>query len=113
HTFLDELALFFDRQLVFEVTNRWPGPSWAHGLPGYWSFSVELLGSEALVDAFLASTSTGRNDPCPCRGPRKFKRCHLSQFETLAQKIGLVRTRLRDWRMRQSAEVLSESSPAA
>lgn len=102
HTFLDELAVFFDRQLVFESTGRWPGPSWGHSDDGYWKYVVEQLGGDlTTADKFIFGLMTGRNEPCPCGGGRHYKRCHLGEFEALARKIGAVELkRLRNWRER-------------
>jgi len=104
HTFLDELLLFFDRQLLFETLGRWVGPSWDHGPPAYWRFIVEQLGSEAAAYSFLGGLSTGRNDPCPCGSQRHYKHCHLSQFEMIARRIDPNELkRLREWRTRSAA----------
>jgi len=102
--FLDELVVFFDRQLVLEASGkqRWPGPSWAHGVFGYWDFVIEQLGSEKAADNFIAGRAIGRNEVCPCGSERKYKRCHLPEHEALARRIdGNELKRLRDWRVRQ------------
>jgi hypothetical protein len=87
--FLDQLAFFFDRQLIYDVTGKWPGPAWAHGAPGYWEFVVESLGGAAEAEWFaLAKFGTfSRNEPCPCGGGRKYKQCHLSRHDMLARRI--------------------------
>lgn len=96
--FLDELAVFFDRQLVFDATKRWPGPAWDHNVFGYWQFAVEQLGGEAQATDFITGRRSGRNDACPCGSGRSYKRCHLSQHETLARRIGEPwLTLLRSW----------------
>lgn len=99
--FLDELVVFFDRQLVFEARGKWPGASWDHGVSGYWEFVIEELGSEAAADCFLLSRALTRNDFCPCKSGKKYKRCHLSQHEVLARRIAFSElTRLVGWRSR-------------
>lgn len=97
--FLDELVVFFDRQLIFEATHKWPGPAWDHGVYGYWEFVVEELGSERAADTFLLERAIGRNEFCPCGSGRKYKHCHIHQYETLARRIpGSELKRLVGWR---------------
>lgn len=81
--FLDEVALFFDRQLTFESTGRqrWPGGEYPHGHAGYIEFLKEILAVDrsklnALAPALLNQACPERNRPCPCGSGRKFKRCH-------------------------------------
>lgn len=103
--FLDEVAVFFDRQLIFEATGRWPGPSWEHGPPGYWQFIVESLGKEEVADTFLVGLKMGRGDICPCGSGRRFKRCHLPQFDTLRYRIDPFELkRVLEWRERTAPE---------
>lgn len=93
--FLDELAVFFHRQLVFDVTGTWPGREWDHGDNGYLEYLLEELGGDpALLDALTRAvplSSGGRNAPCPCGSGRKYKRCHLNRVETLAHRLGSLR----------------------
>lgn len=89
--FLDELALFFDRQLIYDVTLKWPGPAWGHGAKGYLEFAREQLSNdEVAVTLFLACLRRplDRNAECPCGSGRKYKRCHLGCHDTLARRIG-------------------------
>lgn len=104
--FLDELALFFDRQLIFEVTvtGKWPGASWDHGVFGYWEFVIEQLGNETAADNFIAGRAIGRKEACPCGSERKYKRCHFPEHETLARRIDAKELkRLCDWRTKSQA----------
>lgn len=113
--FLDELAVFFHRQLVFDVTQRWPGPAWDHGVFGYWQFVVEHLGGDRQASAFIAGVSLGRNDPCPCGSDRHYKRCHLQVHEDLARRIGPIELkRLRDYpdRSKSPTSTLPTHDPA-
>jgi hypothetical protein len=84
--FLDEVAVFFYRQLLCDDTQR-PGPSWAHGVYGYWEFINEELGGEAEAHVFLAGIGRERNDRCPCGRKKHFKRCHWRDHQTLARRI--------------------------
>jgi hypothetical protein len=93
--FLDEVAVFLERQLVYDATGGrvWPGPQQQHGRAGYEEFMLSLLGGsetdlESLLPAILNRKSPGRNDPCPCRSSRKYKRCHADAVKEIARRIG-------------------------
>ncbi len=93
--FLDEVAVFLDRQLVFEATGcrEWPGPQQRHGRAGYEDYMLEFLGGtsktfQALLPTILNCTPLGRNDPCACGSGRKFKRCHAESVEEIVREIG-------------------------
>jgi SEC-C motif len=90
--FLDELALFFERQLIFDATGKWPGSEYAHGNTGYHEWIEEMLGgNEVLViklgPVLANQVNTTRNDPCPCDSGRKYKRCHLSTVDHIRRKV--------------------------
>lgn len=96
--FLDELAVFFHRQLIYDLTSEWPGPSYSHGRDGYLEFIQEQLGSDAaLTEALLAvitmETRIGPNDICTCGSGKKFKKCHLEVVERIQGRIGVGRVR--------------------
>ena len=93
--FLDEVTVFVERQLVYEATGgrTWPGPQRKHGRAGYEEFMLSLLGGsdahlQALLPAILNRESPGRNDLCPCRSGRKYKRCHADAVEEITRRIG-------------------------
>jgi len=93
--FLDEVAIFFDRQLVYEATGRreWPGGQRSHGDAGYLEYVIDFFdGNQALVAALvpiLASVSdVERNSRCLCGSGRKYKHCHLRAVETLRRRVG-------------------------
>jgi len=99
-TFLDEVVVFFDRQLVYEAGGRvaWPGGEHAHGDVGYLEWVAEEFGGDtaavtALAPVFSGAVSVGRNDPCPCGKGIKFKRCHAPAVERVRGGIGLARLR--------------------
>ena len=92
--FLDEIALFFDRQLVYDATGRkkWPGGEYPHGHAGYIELLKETLAVdrrelEALASALLNRVPPERNDPCPCGSGRTFKRCHALGIWQVQQMI--------------------------
>jgi hypothetical protein len=108
HMFLDELAVFFDRQLIFETRPQsgWPGGSWDHGVYGYWGFLVEQLGGGTAVDNFIAGRTVERKGDCPCGSGRKYKRCHLPEHKALARRMDTeILERLRIWRAKQPAGI--------
>jgi hypothetical protein len=97
--FLDQLTLFFDRQLTYEATGVWPGGERPHGWDSATvDFVLELLNGdqqllEALTPTLANRPATGRNSPCPCGSTRKFKRCHLETVERISRRVGLARLR--------------------
>lgn len=96
--FLDELAIFFDRQLIYDLTDEWPGPSYSHGRDGYLEFIREQLGSdaaltEALIAVITMETRIGPNNMCTCGSGKKFKKCHREVVEKIQGKIGADRVR--------------------
>ncbi len=93
--FLDELAVFFDRQLIYDVTGEWPGPQYGHGRKGYIEFIGEELGEardvvERILPLVTMEVDFGRNDQCPCGSGKKFKRCHLDAIERVKARIGIA-----------------------
>ena len=52
---------------------------YAHGEEGYRQYERDTLA--------LAAGNPGRNDPCPCGGGRKYKRCHLDEVEIVKRVI--------------------------
>lgn len=66
--FLDELSVFFERQLIYDVTGAWPGLEYSHREAGY----VEELAEEPdgvadlLVPVIRRETHVDPYGPCPC-----------------------------------------------
>ena len=86
--FVDQVALFFDRQLVCEAQPperriQWPGGERGHGISGYLEYIRDVLGGDegaaaALTPVLVGHRRIGRNQQCPCGSTRKYKKCHLS-----------------------------------
>jgi hypothetical protein len=100
--YVDQVALFFQRQLIFEATGRktWPGPARGHGILGYQEYAREQLGVSPdvmaeLWPAFTDFDAFPRYQPCPCGGGRAFKWCHQPEIQRLRSRIGTQR--LRRW----------------
>jgi hypothetical protein len=90
--FLDELTVFFHRQLIYDITGSWPGPEYDHGTNGYVQFIREQLADDEALAASLLPVITmqeavGRNDLCPCGAGKKFKRCHLEVVGTIQRLV--------------------------
>lgn len=95
-TFLDEVVLFFHRQLIYDATGRkdWPGPQYGHRLDGYEQWIAEEFDNEGALRAFVpvlnANLKIGRNDRCPCESGRKFKRCHAEILENIRRNVSVT-----------------------
>lgn len=103
--FLNEVASFFERQLVYEASGQWPGSQWDHGLAGYAEFVLEQLdGSSAVLDVLATTGEPGPNARCPCGNGRKYKRCHSAAVARVEHAIGrrIYDLTLRYWRARSA-----------
>lgn len=92
--FLEEVAVFFDRQLVYDAEGKgiWPGEQRSHGIDGYLEFIQEALGGDQRLLAIFApilleKVLIQRNDRCPCGSERKYKRCHLDHIENIRKRV--------------------------
>ena len=97
-TFLDELSVFLDRQLIYDVTGEWPGPCYDHGVDGYRQFIIEQLQGDVelfqkLRPVFARELSVGRNEICPCDSGQKFKKCHLDAITAIERAVGIEKLR--------------------
>lgn len=93
--FIDQVSVFFHRQLVFEAGGRkkWPGPARGHGRNGYVEFlRDELNASEEVFSRLLPAFQNYRDffkyDCCPCGSGKLFKWCHDGQVKEILQKAG-------------------------
>ncbi len=96
--FLDQLVIFFERQLIYDVTGKWPGPAYAHERDGYLEFIREQLGDEIghfdrLLTVITLHSRVGPNEACPCESGIKFKKCHLRLIEKIQGQIGVGKIR--------------------
>src|SRR5262249_32002220 len=90
--FLDQLVVFWERQLIYDDCGKWPGSAYGHDQEGYLQFVEEQLGGDAklagaLAPLVLGGFSVGRNEHCPCGSRRKFKRCHLWTVEEIRRQV--------------------------
>ena len=90
--FMAHLAVFFNHQLLFDVSGKWPVPARGHGRHGYREFLVEKLGiSPQEFSSFVPLLVDGARVvylPCPCGSAKQAKRCHLIVVHELISKIG-------------------------
>ena len=96
--FMAHLAIFFNHQLLFDVSGKWPVPARGHGREGYREFLVEKLGiSQEEFPSFVPLLVDGARVtylPCPCGSGKQAKRCHLVVVNELISRI--CRANLRD-----------------
>jgi hypothetical protein len=93
--FLDEVAVFLDRQLVYDITGgrEWPGPQYGHGTTGYEEFMLSVLGDNeahlrVLLPVILGREALEPYEACPCDSQKKYKWCHAKTVEDIIQRIG-------------------------
>lgn len=105
--FLDQVAIFFHRQLIFEAGGRkhWPGPARGHGFDGYHEFLRDGLSLDgdalrSLLPALERYGSFRRSGPCPCGSGRQYPECHLDRVTEIVQRVGRwkVERRIAQWR---------------
>lgn len=95
HKFLDQVAAFFERQLIYDAS---PDKVWAwgargHGIKGYIEFVQEALDGDALLVGKFAGLLSGREtvestSPCPCGRGKKFKHCHAKRLAKVMERLG-------------------------
>lgn len=95
--FIAHVVIFFNHQILFDLTGKWPVPSRAHGRAGYREFLVETLGiPDVRFEAFVPLLLDGPRVaylPCPCGSGRHSKWCHLLKVNELISKIGWTELR--------------------
>jgi len=79
--FLDQLCLFYLRQLAMEANPKlaFPGPARGHGALGYIEYLEERLRMpRRTLPRMLPAMSGGvyRNAPCPCGRRVRYRKCH-------------------------------------
>lgn len=79
--FLDELGVFYYRQLMMEANPKlpYPGPARGHGVAGYIEHLSERLRMPARDLSKMRGPISGgiyRNAPCPCGSRIRYRNCH-------------------------------------
>jgi hypothetical protein len=89
--FLQQLLVFFDRQLTFDAIGEFPGAVWVHDRPIAEAYLEERLGGDTgLVRAFKEfrrGATIGGDVACPCRCGQRFADCHEVDFIDLRQRL--------------------------
>jgi hypothetical protein len=90
--FLDEVTVFLERQMIFDVTGVWPGDQYKHGADGYEEFMLARLNGNpshfaSLFPVILGRMRPGRNELCPCGSQKKYKRCHADAIANIVAQI--------------------------
>lgn len=95
--FLDHVAVFFERQLIYDATG---GTVWAwgergHGRSGYIEYIQEKLNvtSEKLqnfLPLISGKMSFEKKSRCPCGSGRPFRFCHLSMVVELTAVANFI-----------------------
>jgi hypothetical protein len=89
--FLQQLLVFFDRQLTYDAIGEFPGQVWAHDRPIAQVYLEDRMdGNETLIAAFKAFRRGGGpvyDQNCPCRSGQSFADCHLPDFADLRQRL--------------------------
>jgi hypothetical protein len=112
--FIDQLVIFFHKQLLYEATGRkrWPGAARGHAQDGYREYLAEALNITPtllpdLLPLLAAWPNTDKYLPCPCGSGRKLRWCHTEAVEGLFRRVGRqrVQARVNSW--------LTDSPPAS
>ena len=95
HSFLDQVATFFERQLIYDAS---PGKLWAwgqrgHGIEGYIEWVQETLGTDSSLITNFTGLLSGKeeiapNSQCPCQSGKKYKHCHSRHIVKLLTRLG-------------------------
>jgi hypothetical protein len=93
---LDRVKQFLVLQLMYEhrrrrnITPRWPGEQWGHGLDGHEEWAREQIARYPPCDLSLlrrdiagGRRATSPDALCPCRSGRTFRACHRPLTELL------------------------------
>jgi hypothetical protein len=81
-TFVDHVAVFFERQLIYDATDgeSWPWGERGHNVQGYIDYIHDRIsvGTEAFK-AFvplLAGGDLAKDARCPCQNGKRYRFCH-------------------------------------
>lgn len=91
--FVDEVTVFLERQLIYDVTGVWPGAQYKHGAEGYDELMLSVLGGHEdhfriFFPVIVGLEHLGRNSLCLCGSGKKYKRCHAEAVEEIMVRIG-------------------------
>lgn len=89
--FLDQLAIFYHRQLQMEADPSlpFPGPAAGHGGLGYIEHLQERWEMSRAALRRMRFALAGQTNPkarCPCGSGRRYRKCHQGEITTFLQK---------------------------
>lgn len=84
--FIDQLAIFYERQLIYDSCGYWVWGERGHGEKGFIEYFGEILGGDGkTVEAFLPvlsnDTFISNKAKCPCGSNRNYNLCHRRKVE--------------------------------
>lgn len=84
--FVDQLTIFYERQLMFDSCGYWAWGERGHGKKGFIEYFGEILGTNGkTVEAFLPVLSNqifiSDKAKCPCGNNRNYSFCHKQRVE--------------------------------
>jgi hypothetical protein len=80
--FIDQVAIFFERQLIYDAGGIWAWGERGHGVSGYIEYIQERLGVNVQKLRIFLSLITRKiglekKSRCPCGSKRPYQFCHL------------------------------------
>lgn len=94
--YVHQVAVFFERQLMYDASSFWAWGQRGHDKAGYIEFLEERLdGDEKLIELFLpvilGGSQVHRRSKCPCKSGRDYIRCHKARVEGIKNLIADTR----------------------
>lgn len=90
--FVDQTAIFFERQLMYDAAGKWTWGERGHGSAGLIEFLEENLeGDSEMIETFLplilSETFVHNKTKCPCGSRRNYNLCHKQKVEYIRDSI--------------------------
>lgn len=94
--FVDQVSIFFERQLVYDAGGGWIWGERGHDEKGYIEFFEEQLGNDhdsikAFLPLLVEQTALSKKSKCPCGSNRAYAYCHKSKVEEIKEAIRISR----------------------
>jgi len=88
--FMQQLLVFYDRQLTFDAIGEFPGPAWPHDRPIAELYLESYLTDRKVIEAFgqfRAGRYSAISELCPCGRDALFGDCHRGVFVDLQRRL--------------------------
>lgn len=90
--FVDQTAIFFERQLMYDAGGSWAWGERSHGNAGFIEFLEENLnGNSETIEIFLPlilnEIFVHNKSKCPCGSRRNYNLCHKQKVEYIKNSI--------------------------